>query len=590
MGISLGDLGSFAVGAIKQDEKNTAEKLVDRRAELEANRQMNINMKEQKYARDLKKFDEENKKFKSVQSVNAEFKGMGEISPAKYGERYLSETNPTLLLEYKKVYKDNPNQLNEWLAGYGNDAIKNYTTTNTEESLNISRKEAIDTIEAEYKTKLENARGDSFLIGKIIGDKKDAIASVGNAELNGEKGIELAKEINTEVKEVDNLGFTFGELKPVKMGVPEKWKKDSEIKKLREDLKNDVSNINKKSVDTTLRVMSDLNIPLPKQLFVYEQGLTKGAVVGFKKSGKTVNNHLVRLDNQAIDFLTNEYVYGKETDASNVSTYFSAVETENAVTTRLRDYSSEKSTSQTKGFWKDRQNVVAFVPFSVVGLDNDFRYNEDGSGQILDISDRKTVGAVYYNTLKKIATANDPEFKNSTEADSINKLQDRLLKLKPGEENNLLTQVKTEMATTLGLNETKTEGVDKTTNNIVVESGENRVIYNNKSIIVNEESIKLFKDGGVDITALPKDNVTNKKVETTNKTDSGSVAEQVKKATTKVTKIKPVDVGSDNQSGYFETLDSILDILPNEMSGQEIMDKYNIAFPINKFTKYSPSN
>ena len=596
MGISLGDLGSFAVGAIEQDKKNTAEKLVDRRAELEADRQMHINMKEQKYARDLKKFDEENKKFKSVESVNAEFKGMGEISPAKYGERYLSETNPTLLYQYKTLYKDNPNQLNEWLAGYGNDAIKNYKTTNTEESLNISRKEAIDTIEAEYKTKLENARGDSFLIGKIIGDKNDAIASVGNAELNGEKGIEVAKEINTEVKEVDNLGFTFGELKPVKMGVPEKWKKDSNIQVLRKDLKKDISNINKKSVDTTLRVMSDLNIPLPKQLFVYEQGLTKGAVVGFKKSGKTVNNHLVRLDNQAIDFLTNEYVYGKETDASNVSTYFSAVETENAVTTRLRDYSSEKSTSQTKGFWKDRQNVVAFVPFSVVGLDNDFRYNEDGSGQILDISDRKTVGAVYYNTLKKIATANDPEFKNATEADSINKLQDRLLKLKPGEENNLLTQVKTEMATTLGLNETKTEGVDKTTNNIVVESGENRVIYNGKSIIVNEESIKLFKDGGVDITALPKDNVTNKKVETTNKTiidnktDSGSVAEQVEKATTKVIKIKPVDVGSDNQSGYFETLDSILDILPNEMSGQEIMDKYNIAFPINKFTKYSPSN
>ena len=152
------------------------------------------------------------------------------------------------------------------------------------------------------------------------------------------------------------------------------------------------------------------------------------------------------------------------------------------------------------------------------------------------------------------------------------------------------------MATTLGLNETKTEGVDKTTNNIVVESGENRVIYNGKSIIVNEESIKLFKDGGVDITALPKDNVTNKKVETTNKTiidnktDSGSVAEQVEKATADVKKIRPVDVGSDNQSGYFETLDSILDILPNKMSGQEIMDKYNISFSINKFTKYSPSN
>ena len=68
-----------------------------------------------------------------------------------------------------------------------------------------------------------------------------------------------------------------------------------------------------------------------------------------------------------------------------------------------------------------------------------------------------------------------------------------------------------------------------------------------------------------------------------------SVAEQVANATTKE-KIKPSDVGIGNPSGYFETLDSIKAILPNDMSGQEIMDKYNIAFPINKNTKYSPSN
>jgi hypothetical protein len=263
MGISLGDIGSFAVGAIEQDKKNTAEKLIDRRAELEADRQMHINMKEQKYARDLKKFDEENKKFKSVESVNAEFKGMGEISPAKYGERYLSETNPTLLYQYKTLYKDNPNQLNEWLAGYGNDAIKNYKTSDTEESLNISRKESIDNIQAEYKTKLENARGDSFLIRKIIGDKNDAIAAVDNKILNGDDGAVVAKEISTEVKEVDNLGFTFGELKPVKMGVPEKWKKDSNIQVLRKDLKKDVSAINKKTVNTTMTTLSNLNIAIP---------------------------------------------------------------------------------------------------------------------------------------------------------------------------------------------------------------------------------------------------------------------------------------------------------------------------------------
>tara|TARA_R100000544_G_scaffold20341_1_gene9896 strand:+ start:784 stop:2583 length:1800 start_codon:yes stop_codon:yes gene_type:complete len=511
MGFSLGDLGSFAVGAIKQDEKNTAEKLVDRRAELQADRAMHIKMKEQKYERDIKAFDEENKKFKAIQSVNAEFKDMGEISPAKYGERYLSETNPTLLYQYKTLYKDNPNKLNEWLSGYGNESLKNFKTTNTIDSLDANRKTSIDEITALYKTKLEEARGDSFLINKILGDRKKAIATVETVSQDGENGIILANEINKDEENKDDMGFSFGELKPVAMGVPEKWKKDSNIQVLRKDLKKDISNINKKSVNTTLRVMTDLNIPLPKQLFVYEKGQTKGPVVGFKKAGKTVNNHLVRLDNQAIDFLTNEYVYGKETDASNVSTYFSAVETENAVTTRLRDYSSELSTSQTKGFWKNRQNVVAFVPFSVVGLDNDFRYNEDGSGQILDISDRKTVGAVYYNTLKKIATDNDPKFENATEADSINKLQDRLLKLKPGEKNDLLTKVKKEMATTLGLDEPKEKPIDKAPDNIVTKEVET-IIVDGKSIPLNEKNIKYLDSVNYDWQNAEK--VKTKKTET----------------------------------------------------------------------------
>ena len=53
--------------------------------------------------------------------------------------------------------------------------------------------------------------------------------------------------------------------------------------------------------------------------------------------------------------------------------------------------------------------------------------------------------------------ANDPEFKNSTEAEAINKLQDKLLKLKEGDSSNLLTQVKNEMATSMKLNEPKVE-------------------------------------------------------------------------------------------------------------------------------------
>tara|TARA_R110000751_G_scaffold73044_2_gene147893 strand:- start:1422 stop:2996 length:1575 start_codon:yes stop_codon:yes gene_type:complete len=210
MGISLADLGSFAIGAIKEDEKNTAEKLIDRREELQVDRAMHINNKEKKYDRELKAFDEENTKFKAIKSVNAEFIDKGEISPAVYGERYLSVTNPDLLFDYKKEFKDQPNELNKWLAGYGNDAIKHFQTTNTEASLEIDRKKSIDEIQVSYKKKLEDARGDSFLINKLIGEKTKALAKVEEVITDGAAGVTLAKEVNDVPK--DDMGFYFGDL------------------------------------------------------------------------------------------------------------------------------------------------------------------------------------------------------------------------------------------------------------------------------------------------------------------------------------------------------------------------------------------
>ena len=71
-------------------------------------------------------------------------------------------------------------------------------------------------------------------------------------------------------------------------------------------------------------------------------------------------------------------------------------------------------------------------------------------------------------------------------------------------------------------------------------------------------------------------------------TGDAKITETIANETVKE-KIKPIDIGIQNQP-VFETLESIKAILPNKMSGQEIMDKYEISFPINKFTNYSPSN
>ena len=609
MGFSLGDLGSFAVGAIKQDEKNTAEKLVDRRAELEANRQMNINMKEQKYARDLKKFDEENKKFKSVQSINAEFKDMGEISPAKYGERYLSETNPTLLYQYKTLYKDNPNQLNEWLAGYGNDAIKNYKTTNTEESLNISRKEAIDTIEAEYKTKLENARGDSFLIGKIIGDKNDAIASVGNAELNGEKGIEVAKEINTEVKEVDNLGFTFGEKKEAELYIPKTFKDSFEvdIKKARE-IDYSSKEYNKKISDTVLTL-----IPKTKHKDFYTVDSKSGTLIA-KPSIINADITIQALMNNSLKDInvTDTYtITNGDKSKIDLSTNTRYDKVKNHVSEYGSWYADGKvlNGGSIKNLLKSTSTALVVPSNSIINLnDNTLK----GYNITIDKSLRKDVGKVYKNFID--ATARERmQTAGGTLEQNINALQLELQNDNNGK-NKLTQDARTYIALALkDVTEangdlkypsltvkkedntiTETNIVGKSTGDIKQEEISSGKITNNfsnvrtvtvtingkqENVPLTEKNKKILEANKISIPAVQEDTMTG----------DGSAMEKIANETV-VEKIKPSDVGIGNPSGYFETLDSIKAILPNDMSGQEIMDKYNIAFPINKFTVYKPSN
>ena len=170
MGISLGDIGAFTKGFIDEDTKATQERLKDRRAELQADRQLYIDMKTKKYESELKAFEAEDKKYKAIQSVNAKFEGSETpVIPSDYGRAYLMETNPQLLLQYETLYKDNPNQLNKALSTFGDKSIVDFKTTNTRDALDNKLKTDIDAITAGYKTALENARGDSKLINAILG-------------------------------------------------------------------------------------------------------------------------------------------------------------------------------------------------------------------------------------------------------------------------------------------------------------------------------------------------------------------------------------------------------------------------------------
>ena len=608
MGFSLGDLGSFAVGAIKQDEKNTAEKLVDRRAELEADRAMHIKMKEQKYDRELKAYDVENKKLQAIKAVNAEFEGMGEISPEVYGERYLSETNPTLLLEYKKLYAENPTKLNTWLAGYANEGIKNYTTTNTEESLQTNRKESIDEITATYKKKLENARGDSFLIGKLIGDRKNAIDEVDTKNIESTKGIELVNEINNTTKETNDLGFTFGEKKEAELYIPTTFKDSFEvdIKKARE-IDYSSKEYNKKISDTVLTL-----IPKTKHKDFYTVDSKSGTLIA-KPSIINADITIQALMNNSLKDInvTDTYtITNGDKSKIDLSTNTRYDKVKNHVSEYGSWYADGKvlNGGSIKNLLKSTSTALVVPSNSIINLnDNTLK----GYNITIDKSLRKDVGKVYKNFID--ATARERmQTAGGTLEQNINALQLELQNDNNGK-NKLTQDARTYIA--LALKDVTESNGDLKYPSLTVKKEDNTIAETNivdKSIgdIKQEEisSGKITNDFSnvrtVTVTINGKqENVPltekNKKILEANKisipavqedtmTGDGSTMEKVANETV-VEKIKPSDVGIGNPSGYFETLDSIKAILPNDMSGQEIMDKYNIAFPINKSTVYKSS-
>ena len=593
MGISLGDIASFATGVVDADTAATQERLKDRRAELQADRQLYIDMKTKKYESELKSFEDENKKYKAIQSVNAKFEGSETpVIPSDYGKAYLMETNPQLLLQYETLYKDNPNDLNKVLSTFGDKSIVDFKTSTSRDALDTKLKSDISAITAGYKKALENARGDSKLINAILGKRNKEIKLVIAENKDGENGAIAAKEIATETDSNEARGFEFGaEPEVANTYLFKKWKKDSNIQTLRKDIKGKISSIHKGTVNTTLNTLGSLNISLPKQFLTFDQGKTSGTITGIKDKGKVVVEHITLLDNQALNFMSNEWIFGKDTDATNVSNYYSEIEAENLVTSRVRDYSSEGTVNQQKkGFWKDRENFVGFVPFSVVGLDNNFIYKEDGGGVTINSDSRKQVGSLYYQTLKKIAMANDPEFKNSTESEAINKLQDKLLKLREGESSNLLTQVKNEMAIGLKLdtstktstedskaiapsnNETTSKSIDTIT---IIKTDGSKI----ENVENTAENIAKAKEDGYTVEAIKPDIKTEEKV--IDSITNENITKPIKKT--------PADFGQVNQP-VFETLESIIKVITMPMTGEEIKNTFDISpgLKINSKTLFRP--
>ena len=196
------DLSNVAVGAIERDRENTAEKFKNRADELKANRDLNIAMKKDKYAADLKAYNEEKKKADEIKKLNSSAAGMSNES---YAKQYMLHTIG--VDKFNALQKSDPEGFLDMVNNFA-DKVKNqgtlgYNSTIDRDVLDNQFKADFTLVNKAYSKAIEDAKGDSFLIKKIIGEKNNVTSNVDN-EISSltEKTKEISNNLDTEDKNV----------------------------------------------------------------------------------------------------------------------------------------------------------------------------------------------------------------------------------------------------------------------------------------------------------------------------------------------------------------------------------------------------
>ena len=189
MGISLIDLGNFAAGAIERDREITNENLKVRGEELRANRELMLAMKKDKYAADIAEYKKEKAKANEINRLNS-VAAKGDMDSNAYAQQYLMATLGTE--KYKVMQQTDPEGFKDMIANFG--GAKDYKFTLDRNSLDKQLETDTKIINKGFSKAIEDAKGDSFLINKILGKKSSVDADV-NATIEDQlKAAQVVKE------------------------------------------------------------------------------------------------------------------------------------------------------------------------------------------------------------------------------------------------------------------------------------------------------------------------------------------------------------------------------------------------------------
>ena len=651
MGFSILDGAmAFSNGVMEADKKNTKENLLIRAEELKAKRDAVIAMKKSKYEYDLNNYDKNKTKYDGLTAVSTKLntggfnyksgENEGKVDTFQLGLEFLEAKHGIDWVAKKKAQlavgtEGDPTAWNAYVKSIGNNpdlktSISNidYKSRNTMESNYLA---SLDAIESKYAAALKNAKNDSSLVNAILGKKKEEIANLtldaaddkstiktidsATVKTNSTDGAVETITSDTDEKEGETSKLEFADSKD-SVFIPKSYKDDF-TDKIKDARKIDYSGkeYNNLFSGTVLTLIpnadqdnffkEDNDGTLKAKTVIINADITIQSLINGSLDDANVNDTFAITGNNksAINFSANK-IYQ---DAKN----------------HVEEYGSWMADGKVlnggslKNLFKNTTTALVVPANSIINItDNKLK----GFDITINKDLRKDVGKVYRNFIVTTATER-MKTEGGTLEENINKLQSQLQNDNNGNEQ-LTKDARTFIAMSLK-DVTNADGElvypsltakkekdstgqadNTTTGKSTMEIKQEEYYQDSKGRTTDKE------DFGSVRTIIVKDKVSgedtkvplttknkmwlrknypevNLAVEQDTATGDGNIMETIANETVKE-KIKPADIGIKNQP-VFETLESIKAILPNKMSGQEIMDKYEISFPINKFTKYSPS-
>jgi len=205
----LTDLGNFATGAIERDKELTNEKLAIRAEELKANRDLMIAMKKDKYAADIAEYKKEKAKSNEIKQLNSAA-ASGNMDNSSYAKQFLLHSLGTE--KFNALQKADPQGFLDMVDNFANQAKANggldYKFTLDRNSIDNQFGTDTKIINKGFAKAIEDAKGDSFLINKIL-NKKSTIDKDVNADV--ESQLKAAKVVTEETIDNDKKIIKFAE-------------------------------------------------------------------------------------------------------------------------------------------------------------------------------------------------------------------------------------------------------------------------------------------------------------------------------------------------------------------------------------------